>query len=109
MKSIHIFCLLTLAFLSRCSKNFLDQKPYTSFPIDEAIKTEAEMGAAMNGVYASMRGATVWGRNLPVFGEITKLELLHFVLYHTQRHIHQLKKILAAISNLSKHGLAMVQ
>ena len=47
--------------------------------------------------------------NLPVFGEITKLELLHFVLYHTQRHIHQLKKILAAISNLSKHGLAMVQ
>ncbi|HEY5406073.1 MAG TPA: DinB family protein [Ginsengibacter sp.] len=35
--------------------------------------------------------------NLPVFGEITKLELLHFVLYHTQRHIHQLKGILKAI------------
>jgi hypothetical protein len=32
--------------------------------------------------------------NLPVFGEITKLELMHFVLYHTQRHIHQLKEIL---------------
>lgn len=26
-------------------------------------------------------------------GEITKLEILHFVLYHTQRHLHQLKKI----------------
>lgn len=47
--------------------------------------------------------------SLPVFGEITKLELLHFVLYHTQRHIHQLKKMLSAISKLSKHGLAMVQ
>lgn len=47
--------------------------------------------------------------SLPVFGEITKLELLHFVLYHTQRHIHQLKKILAAISNSSRHGLVMVQ
>jgi len=35
--------------------------------------------------------------NLPVFGEITKLELLHFVLYHTQRHIHQLKGILKAL------------
>jgi len=46
---------------------------------------------------------------LPVFGEITKLELLHFVSYHTQRHIHQLKKILAAISNSSRHGLAMVK
>ncbi|MEJ7677837.1 MAG: DinB family protein [Segetibacter sp.] len=32
--------------------------------------------------------------NLPPFGEITKLELLHFVLYHTQRHIHQVKNIL---------------
>jgi dihydrofolate reductase len=31
----------------------------------------------------------------PIFGEVTKLELLHFVVYHTQRHIHQLKNILA--------------
>ena len=29
----------------------------------------------------------------PIFGDITKLELLHFVVYHTQRHIHQLKNI----------------
>jgi len=35
--------------------------------------------------------------NLPIFGEISKVELLHFVLYHTQRHIHQLKHILAAV------------
>lgn len=37
--------------------------------------------------------------DLPIFGEITKLELLHFVLYHTQRHIHQLKNILGTIKN----------
>jgi dihydrofolate reductase len=29
----------------------------------------------------------------PIFGEITRLELLHFVVYHTQRHIHQLRDI----------------
>lgn len=34
------------------------------------------------------------------FGNITKLELLHFVLYHTQRHIHQMKKILDALKNI---------
>ena len=28
------------------------------------------------------------------FGEITKLELLYFVLFHTQRHIHQLQDII---------------
>ncbi|MEP6583764.1 MAG: DinB family protein [Ginsengibacter sp.] len=35
--------------------------------------------------------------SLPAFGEITKYELLHFVLYHTQRHIQQLKKIYQVI------------
>ena len=29
----------------------------------------------------------------PIFGQVTKYELLHFVIYHTQRHIHQLKNI----------------
>ena len=33
--------------------------------------------------------------NLPAeFGEITKLELFYFLLYHTERHIYQLKHIL---------------
>jgi DinB superfamily len=36
--------------------------------------------------------------NHPAFGDITKFEILHFVLYHTQRHIHQLEKIFLAIS-----------
>jgi dihydrofolate reductase len=31
----------------------------------------------------------------PIFGDITKLELIHFVVYHTQRHVQQLKNILA--------------
>lgn len=34
---------------------------------------------------------------LLIFGEVTKLELLYFVLYHTQRHNHQLRKILKAL------------
>src|SRR5205814_4099408 len=36
--------------------------------------------------------------SLPAFGEITKLELLYFVLYHTQRHTHQLKNIIRVIN-----------
>ena len=35
----------------------------------------------------------------PVFGEVTKLEILYFVVYHTQRHIHQLKNIFRKIEN----------
>lgn len=32
-------------------------------------------------------------------GPITKLEIIHFVLYHTQRHLHQMKKICNALRN----------
>ena len=37
--------------------------------------------------------------SLPLFGEVTKLELLHFVLYHTKRHLHQLKNILHVLQS----------
>lgn len=33
------------------------------------------------------------------FGKITKLELLYFVVYHTQRHIHQLQHIYEIVEN----------
>jgi len=35
--------------------------------------------------------------SLDILGELTKFELLYFVLYHTQRHIHQLENILKEI------------
>jgi len=41
--------------------------------------------------------------SLPAFGEITKLELLHFVWYHTQRHIHQLGNIFQALKSNKIH------
>lgn len=34
--------------------------------------------------------------NHPAFGDISKFEILHFVLYHTQRHLQQIKAIAAS-------------
>jgi len=34
---------------------------------------------------------------LPVYGFLTRLEAVFFVIYHTQRHVHQLKKIRQAV------------
>ena len=39
--------------------------------------------------------------NHRVFGEITKFEILHFLVYHTQRHIYQLKNIFQKVKNNS--------
>ena len=35
----------------------------------------------------------------PVIGELTRLESIYFVIYHTQRHIHQLKNISQKVVN----------
>lgn len=37
--------------------------------------------------------------NLPGFGQITKLELLYFVGYHTKRHVYQLQNLYDRVSN----------
>ncbi len=39
--------------------------------------------------------------NHPAFGDITKFEILYFVLYHTQRHIHQLENIYHSLKHSS--------
>lgn len=35
---------------------------------------------------------------LPVYGHLTRLEAIYFVIYHTQRHTHQLNKIYTKLS-----------
>ncbi len=35
--------------------------------------------------------------HLPAFGDITKFEILNFVVFHTQRHIHQLRGIMKSL------------
>ena len=37
--------------------------------------------------------------NHRAFGDITKYEILYFVQFHTQRHIHQLEKIFEVVKN----------
>ena len=37
---------------------------------------------------------------VPGFGVLTRLEWIHLILYHTQRHIHQLKNILKLIETI---------
>jgi hypothetical protein len=43
---------------------------------------------------------TCTGFQLPVMGYITRTEIAHFIVYHTARHVHQLKKQLASINSL---------
>ena len=59
--------------------------------IDELNKSFSEF---RKNAYTANLNEIVEG--LPL-GPITKLEIIHFVLFHTQRHLHQMKKICEAL------------
>ena len=63
---------LTLLLLSSvaCQDSFLDLKPYDSLSADAAFKTEADLQVAVNGMYAGLRNVDLFGRTIPVIGDL---------------------------------------
>ncbi|MDB5014957.1 MAG: hypothetical protein JWQ25_3159 [Daejeonella sp.] len=62
-------------------ENLLDNLSKTSLQLKYLIKT-----SDLSKTY-----------NHPILGEITRLEIFYFIIYHTQRHIHQLKNIIEKV------------
>lgn len=70
--TIKIFILSTsmLAGMSSCKKSFFDLQPYNGLPADKAITNDADLNVAVNGMYASLRNVDLYGRTLPVKGDL---------------------------------------
>jgi hypothetical protein len=66
--------------------------------IDELNKSLSEFKFAANEA-----NSTELVDGLPL-GSITKLEIVHFTLFHTQRHLHQMKKICNALNNFTTNN-----
>ena len=60
----------SLIFLSSCSKDFLNKQPSTAVDLGVAVATEGDLGVALNGTYASLRAVDLYGRTLPLKGDI---------------------------------------
>lgn len=61
---------VALLAITGCKKSFIDQKPYNAVVIGDAIKNEADMSTAVNGMYASMRATDFYGRTYAVKGDL---------------------------------------
>lgn len=61
---------LALLAMTGCRKSFIDQKPYNAVVISDAIKNEADMNTAVNGLYSSMRATDFYGRTFAVKGDL---------------------------------------
>lgn len=67
MKRYHFFitCLLAMQLLAGCSKDFTDLRPANALPADAALLSESDLKNAVNGMYAGMRNAGLYGRSVP--------------------------------------------
>jgi hypothetical protein len=60
----------TVIMISSCKKSFLNLQPYDSVSSDVAITNVADMQAALNGVYGNLTSANLYGRTIPLFGDL---------------------------------------
>jgi starch-binding outer membrane protein, SusD/RagB family len=62
--------LLALFSLGACKKGFFDRVPADGIPDDEALSTENAMEGALNGAYSALRAVGLYGRDIPVIGDL---------------------------------------
>ncbi|TMI74452.1 MAG: RagB/SusD family nutrient uptake outer membrane protein [Bacteroidetes bacterium] len=65
-----IAALMLIVMISSCKKQFTDLKPYNALPLPDALSSEAGLNTAVNGMYASLRSANLYGRTLPLKGDL---------------------------------------
>ena len=56
--------------ISSCKKDFLDLRPYDSIGSDVAISNVSDMKAALSGAYANLGSVNLYGRTIPLFGDL---------------------------------------
>ncbi len=72
MKRTHIIFVLAgfSILLSSCSKSFITRNPADAVNTSVALTSEADLTAALNGVYSALRAVPLYGRDLPVLGDL---------------------------------------
>ncbi len=68
------FIILPVIFIAllftSCKKQFLTENPFSSVAAATAIKSADDMTAAVNGMYGGMRTANLFGRTIPIIGDL---------------------------------------
>jgi hypothetical protein len=59
-----------LVSLASCKKSFLELDPPTSLTPEVALATEADLQVALRGAYAGLKSTALYGRSLPVLGDM---------------------------------------
>jgi hypothetical protein len=61
---------VVLVIMASCSKNFITKYPNDSTSAGEALGTVSALQTALNGAYSELRQIGMYGRDLPVIGDL---------------------------------------
>jgi len=71
MKTRYFYIVIAGALsLAACKKSFLADAPPTAVPVSSAINSNSSMADAVNGMYSTMRMTSLFGRDIPVMGDL---------------------------------------
>lgn len=59
-----------MIFFTACKKSFLTRTPYNAVPTLSAVQSESDLSVALTGTYAGLRNTDLFGRTLPVKGDL---------------------------------------
>src|ERR1700712_296949 len=62
--------IVSASLMGSCKKEFLELQPPAQIPGSEAASTVANMASALNGAYYGLINTNLYGRTLPVFGDL---------------------------------------
>jgi tetratricopeptide (TPR) repeat protein len=62
--------LAAAVLLPSCKKSFLTEVPANAVTVTDAIKTQNDLADAVNGMYNLMKATTLFGRDIPVLGDL---------------------------------------
>ncbi len=65
-----VLLVFVLVSLGSCKKSFLELNPPTSLTPGQALGSEADLLVALRGAYAGLRNVDLYGRTVPVLGDI---------------------------------------
>lgn len=71
MKQSFLILLIGCLILNNsCQKDFLETSPSAAKSIDQSFETAKDFEVALNGCYSGLQSKMLYGRNLPVIGEV---------------------------------------
>ncbi|HEX6849072.1 MAG TPA: RagB/SusD family nutrient uptake outer membrane protein [Chitinophagaceae bacterium] len=65
-----LLVIVIVVVLPACKKEFLDKLPPTAITPELALASEADLQTALMGTYAGLRVTDLFGRTVPVFGDL---------------------------------------